>query len=46
VSGLIRALFFVSMHEDEFGAGVFPELQAELVAMLAARLIPTEGAER
>ncbi len=46
VSGLIRALFFVSMHEDEFGAGVFPELQAELVAILASRLIPTEGAER
>jgi AcrR family transcriptional regulator len=40
VAGLIRALFFVSLHEDEFGPNIYPEVQAELLALLAARLVP------
>jgi AcrR family transcriptional regulator len=39
VAGLIRALFFVSMHADDFGADAYPEVIADLVATLAARLI-------
>lgn len=42
VAGLIRALFFVSLHEDDFGDGVFPAVIAALVAMLAERLIGSE----
>jgi AcrR family transcriptional regulator len=38
VSGLIRSLFFVSMHEDEFG-GIYPQVIEALVDMLARRLI-------
>ena len=40
VSGCIRALFFVSMHEEEFTPGSYPAVIGELVAMLAARLVP------
>jgi AcrR family transcriptional regulator len=40
VSGLIRALFFVGLHEEEFGAEVYPTVAAELIDMLAARLVP------
>jgi AcrR family transcriptional regulator len=40
VSGLIRALFFVSMHEEEFSPGGYPAVIAELTALLAARLVP------
>lgn len=42
VAALIRALFFVSLHEQEFGA-LFPAVIAAQVAMLAARLVPDEG---
>lgn len=42
VSGLIRSLFFISMHEGEFAPGGYPAVIGELVAMLAARLIPEE----
>lgn len=45
VAGLIRSLFFVSLHEDEFGP-IYPEVIAAQVEMLAARLVPPEGAER
>jgi AcrR family transcriptional regulator len=39
VAGLIRALFFVSMHEAELSPGIYPAVQRELIAMLAARLV-------
>jgi AcrR family transcriptional regulator len=39
VSGLLRALFFVSMHEDEFAGGSYQHVLATLIAMLAERLI-------
>lgn len=42
VSGLIRALFFVSMHEEEFAPETYPAVMAELTAMLADRLIMEE----
>jgi AcrR family transcriptional regulator len=42
VAGLIRALFFVSIHEADFGEGVFPEVIDSLVSMLAERLIAGE----
>lgn len=42
VSGLIRALFFVSIHKDEFTAGSYPAVIDELTALVAARLIPKE----
>jgi AcrR family transcriptional regulator len=40
VSGLIRSLFFVSIHEDEFADGTYPEVMAALITMLTDRLIP------
>lgn len=40
VAGLIRALFFVSLHEAEFTAGSYPAVIAELTALVAARLVP------
>jgi AcrR family transcriptional regulator len=46
VSGLIRSLFFVSLHEEEFERGIFPEVMAQLVDMLAERLVPAEGADQ
>lgn len=42
VAGLIRALFFVSMHEDEFSPGSYPPVMTELVTMLAGRLVHEE----
>jgi AcrR family transcriptional regulator len=39
VAGLIRALFFVSMHETELSPGIYPAVQRELITMLAARLV-------
>jgi AcrR family transcriptional regulator len=40
VAGLIRALFFVGLHEEEFGAEIYPAVAEELIELLAARLIP------
>lgn len=42
VSGLLRALFFVSMHEEEFAPDVYPQVMATMIEMLTARLIPAE----
>ncbi|HMQ35062.1 MAG TPA: TetR/AcrR family transcriptional regulator [Chloroflexaceae bacterium] len=42
VAGLIRALFFVSMHEEDFTPGGYPAVIAELTALVAARLVPEE----
>jgi AcrR family transcriptional regulator len=42
VTALIRALFYLSLHEEEFGA-LAPAVLAAHVAMLAARLVPAEG---
>ncbi len=44
VAGLIRALFFVSLHEEEFSPGRYEEVIGELTALVAARLVPEEGA--
>jgi AcrR family transcriptional regulator len=40
VAGLIRALFFVGLHEEEFGPEIYPAVAGELIELLAARLIP------
>lgn len=42
VSGLMRALFFVSMHEEEFSQGSYEAVIGELAALVAARLVPEE----
>jgi AcrR family transcriptional regulator len=42
VAGLLRALFFISMHEDDFGDAIYPAVITTMVEMLAARLIPAE----
>lgn len=42
VSGLIRALFFVSLHEEEFSPGSYQAVIGELTALVAARLIPED----
>jgi AcrR family transcriptional regulator len=39
VAGLIRALFFVSLHESELSPGIYPAVERELIALLAARLV-------
>jgi AcrR family transcriptional regulator len=42
VAGLFRALFFVSMHEEDFSPGSYGLVIDELAALVAARLIPEE----
>jgi AcrR family transcriptional regulator len=42
VAGLIRALFFVSMHEEEFSPDSYRPVIGELAALVAARLVPEE----
>lgn len=45
VAGLIRALFFVSLHEDEFGEDIYPPVIDTLVSLLAQHLVtPREEA--
>lgn len=39
ISGLIRGLFFMSMHEDEFGAGIYPAVIQTYVELLARHLV-------
>lgn len=39
VSELIRALFFVSLHEAEFRAGVFPQVMDALIAGITSVLV-------
>lgn len=39
ISGLIRALFFVSLHEDDFGDGVYPDVIDMLTEVVADRLV-------
>jgi AcrR family transcriptional regulator len=39
VAGLIRALFFVSIHEEDFGAGVYPRVIDVYVDLLARYLV-------
>lgn len=39
IAGLIRALFFVTLHEEEFTPGVYPAVVGELTALVAARLV-------
>jgi AcrR family transcriptional regulator len=40
VSGLIRALFFMSMHEQEFGEGVYPRVIDVYIDLLSHYLLP------
>ncbi len=42
--GLIRALFFVGLHEDEFEDGVYAAVIANLLDMVTARLLPAHVA--
>jgi AcrR family transcriptional regulator len=39
VSGLIRALFFIGMHEEEFGVGVYPRVIDVYIDLLARYLV-------
>jgi hypothetical protein len=40
VSGLIRALFFVSMHEQEFGEGIYAQVIDVYIDLLSQYLLP------
>jgi AcrR family transcriptional regulator len=40
INGMIRALFFVSLHEHEFEAGSYPAVIATLIDMTVDRLLP------
>jgi AcrR family transcriptional regulator len=40
VSGLIRALFFMGMHEDEFGEGIYPNVIGVYIDLLSHYLVP------
>jgi AcrR family transcriptional regulator len=42
VSGLLRALFFVSMHEAEFAPAAYAQVMETMMEMLADRLVPEE----
>ena len=39
LTGLIRALFFVTLHEDEFGADIYPEVIETLLDLIMRRLV-------
>lgn len=42
VSGLIRSLFFINLHEHDFGDGVFPEVIDVLMTLVARYLVSTD----
>ena len=46
VAGLIRALFFVSLHEEEFGDGVYAPVVDTLVSLLAQHFVAPQSGER
>jgi AcrR family transcriptional regulator len=39
VSGLMKALFFVSLHKDDFGPGAYPQTMEVLIDLVAAYLV-------
>ena len=39
VSGLLKALFFVSLHRDDFGQGAYPQTMEVLIDLVAAYLV-------
>jgi len=39
IAGLIRALFFVTLHEEEFTAGVYPAVMSTLVRLIADYIV-------
>lgn len=40
ISALLRALFFVSLHEDDFGSEVYPQVISTHIEMLTQELLP------
>lgn len=40
ISALLRALFFVSLHEEDFGAEVYPQVISTHIEMLTKQLLP------
>lgn len=40
LAGLLRALVLLSVHEDDFSAGVYPAVMDVLVALIAQHLLP------
>jgi AcrR family transcriptional regulator len=44
VSELIRALFFLSLHEQEFGAGLFPQVADVLIDGIVRHVVVEDGA--
>ena len=45
VAGLLRALFFVSLHEEDVGIGVYKEVMEVLEDLVSGYLVPTTSAE-
>jgi AcrR family transcriptional regulator len=45
VGGLLRALFFVSLHADDFGSQAYPDVIAQMIEMLINHLLPKEVAD-
>jgi AcrR family transcriptional regulator len=39
LTGLIRSLFFISLHEDEFGADIYPDVIETLLDLIVLRLV-------
>ena len=45
VAGLLRALFFVSLHEEDVGVGVYKDVMEVLEDLVSGYLVPTTSAE-
>jgi AcrR family transcriptional regulator len=45
VAGLLRALFFVSLHEEDVGIGVYKDVMEVLEDLVSGYLVPTTSAE-
>jgi hypothetical protein len=45
VAGLLRALFFVSLHEEDVGVGVYPDVIDVLEDLVSSYLVPATSAE-
>jgi AcrR family transcriptional regulator len=39
ISGLMKALFFVSLHRDDFGADIYPDTMELLIELVASYLV-------
>ncbi len=46
LAGLLRALFFISLHRDDLGADSYPAVMDVLIAALVARIVPRGRGDR